>query len=46
MVSVDEGNNKGVCDDVLDMEKIITGPFCLWAVLLGASDFLDLQWFP
>jgi hypothetical protein len=23
-VDVDEGNNKGVCDDVLDMEKIIT----------------------
>jgi hypothetical protein len=22
---VDEGNNEGVCDDVLDMEKIVTG---------------------
>jgi hypothetical protein len=24
VVIVDEGNNEGVCDDVLDMEKIIT----------------------
>jgi hypothetical protein len=24
VVDVDEGNNEGVCDDVLDMEKIIT----------------------
>jgi hypothetical protein len=24
MVNVDEGNNEGVCDDVLDMEKIVT----------------------
>jgi hypothetical protein len=24
LVDVDEGNNEGVCDDVLDMEKIIT----------------------
>jgi hypothetical protein len=23
-VLVDEGNNEGVCDDVLDMEKIVT----------------------
>jgi hypothetical protein len=24
MVDVDEGNNEGVCDDMLDMEKIVT----------------------
>jgi hypothetical protein len=24
LVDVDEGNNERVCDDVLDMEKIIT----------------------
>jgi hypothetical protein len=24
VVNVDEGNNEGVCDDVLDMEKIVT----------------------
>jgi hypothetical protein len=24
LVNVDEGNNEGVCDDVLDMEKIVT----------------------
>jgi hypothetical protein len=24
LVNIDEGNNKGVCDDVLDMEKIVT----------------------
>jgi hypothetical protein len=24
LVDVDEGNNEGVCDDVLGMEKIIT----------------------
>jgi hypothetical protein len=24
LVDVDEGNNEGVCDDVLDMEKIVT----------------------
>jgi hypothetical protein len=24
LVNVDEGNNEGVCDDVLDMEKIAT----------------------
>jgi hypothetical protein len=24
LVDVDEGNNEGMCDDVLDMEKIIT----------------------
>jgi hypothetical protein len=24
LVNVDEGNDEGVCDDVLDMEKIVT----------------------
>jgi hypothetical protein len=24
LVDIDEGNNEGVCDDVLDMEKIVT----------------------
>jgi hypothetical protein len=24
VVDVDEGNNEGVCDDVLDVEKIVT----------------------
>jgi hypothetical protein len=24
VVNVDEGSNEGVCDDVLDMEKIVT----------------------
>jgi hypothetical protein len=24
VVDIDEGNNEGVCDDVLDMEKIVT----------------------
>jgi hypothetical protein len=25
LVDVDEGNNEGVCNDMLDMEKIVTG---------------------
>jgi hypothetical protein len=28
LVDVDEGNNEGVCDDVLDMEKIVTFSPC------------------
>jgi hypothetical protein len=24
LVDIDEGNNEGVCDNVLDMEKIVT----------------------
>jgi hypothetical protein len=29
LVDVGEGNNEGVCDDVLDMEKIVTWCLCL-----------------
>jgi hypothetical protein len=29
LVDVDEGNNEGVCDDMLDMEKIVTLGVCL-----------------
>jgi hypothetical protein len=29
VVDVDEGNNEGVCDDMLDMEKIITNSFLI-----------------
>jgi hypothetical protein len=36
LVNVDEGNNEGVCDDVLDMEKIVTPP-------LEMIDLIDLD---
>jgi hypothetical protein len=39
VVNVDEGNDEGVCDDVLDMEKIVT-PALIPIIFLVASPLL------
>jgi hypothetical protein len=37
VVGVDEGNKEGVCDDVLDMEKIVT---CTLRTIKGRKEVI------